>query len=100
MRVTVVVGVRPHFVKLLVLRPALEADHEVRVVHTGQHYDDELAGRFFRMPGARRPDLTLTAGEVSYLACLPGMVDDLHAWASDVVVVIGDANSSLLGAVA
>jgi UDP-N-acetylglucosamine 2-epimerase (non-hydrolysing) len=97
--VTAVVGARPNFMKAWPVVSALE-ERGVRVtfVHTGQHYDDRMAGAFFRELGMRAPDEDLGVGSGSH-AWQTGEVMRrfdavLEQRASDLVLVFGDVNST------
>ncbi len=102
MRVVIVVGIRPHFVKLAPLLPRLAVDHEVLVVNTGQHFDHELSQGFLDEFGLPAPDRSLAMGSGTQVTqtsramqLLEAEYDDLRP---DVVVVIGDSNTTLAGA--
>ena len=99
MRVLTVVGNRPQFVKSAPLSVALrEAGIEEVVVHTGQHWDDELSRVFFDELGLPEPAhaLDLRTADVGTLTpAIRRIVDDERP---DTVVVLGDTNSTLAGA--
>ena len=99
MRVLTVVGNRPQFVKAAPLSVALrEAGLEEVVVHTGQHWDDELSQVFIDELGLDEPAhrLDLRTADVDILTqALRAVVD---AERPDVVLVLGDTNSTLAGA--
>ncbi|MFL5845153.1 MAG: non-hydrolyzing UDP-N-acetylglucosamine 2-epimerase [Solirubrobacteraceae bacterium] len=104
MRVVTVVGNRPQFVKAAAVSRLLRAGHEEVLVHTGQHYDDELSAVFFSELGIPRPDRELRLGTGSnaeqtarMLAALAPLLGEL---APDVVLVYGDTNSTLAGGLA
>jgi UDP-N-acetylglucosamine 2-epimerase len=99
MRVLTVVGNRPQFVKSAPLSVALrEAGIDEVVVHTGQHWDDELSRVFFEE--LRLPDpayrLDLRTADVETL--IPAVRRVVGAERPDAVVVLGDTNSTLAGA--
>jgi UDP-GlcNAc3NAcA epimerase len=102
MRIVSVVGTRPQLIKAAVLSPVLRRRHDEILVDTGQHYDDALAGTFFRELGLSPPEHTLGIGGGSHaqqtsrmLAALePVMVEERP----DRVLVYGDTNSTLAGA--
>jgi UDP-GlcNAc3NAcA epimerase len=82
----------------------LRAEHEEVLVHTGQHYDEELSAVFFRELGLERPDRELGIGGGSnsaqtalMLGALAPLIVEL---APDAVLVYGDTNSTLAGALA
>ena len=104
MRVVTVIGNRPQFVKAAAVSDRLRAGaHEV-LVHTGQHYDDELSRVFFDELGLPRPDHRLGVGggtNTSQTARMLAALEPLlAAERPDVVLVYGDTNSTLAGALA
>lgn len=105
-RIVSVVGARPQFVKAaVVLRALREAGGaEQRLVHTGQHYDDDMSEVFFRELGIAAPDHHLgvhggSHGEMTG-RMLAGIERVLVAEEPDLVIVYGDTNSTLAGALA
>lgn len=104
MRILSVVGTRPQLIKAAALVPALRARHEEILVDTGQHWDDALAGTFFRELGLPRPGYSLGAGGGTHAeqtaSMLLGLEPILEAERPDAVLVYGDTNSTLAGALA
>ncbi len=105
MKLITVVGARPHFPKAAVLSRALrEHGHTETIVHTGQHYDDLMSDVFFRELGLPAPEVNLGVGSGSQGAQTARMLEGLEAVfvarQPDVVVVFGDTNSTLAGALA
>jgi len=104
MRVASVVGTRPQLIKAAALQPVLRQHHDEYFIDTGQHWDDNMAGAFFRDLGLAAPDLTLNAGGGSHAeqtaAMLLGLEPVLDRERPDLVVVYGDTNSTLAGALA
>src|SRR6476659_3465738 len=99
MRLLTVVGNRPQFVKAAPLSVALrEAGIDEVVVHTGQHWDDELSQVFFEELGLPEPAhrLDLRTADVDALTRPLGRV--VEAERPDVVLVLGDTSSTLAGA--
>lgn len=99
MRVVTIVGNRPQFVKSAPLSVALrEAGVDEIVVHTGQHWDDELSQVFFEELGLAEPAhrLDLRTAEVARLT--PAIRRIVEAERPDAVLVLGDTNSTLAGA--
>jgi UDP-N-acetylglucosamine 2-epimerase (non-hydrolysing)/UDP-GlcNAc3NAcA epimerase len=98
-RVLTVVGNRPQFVKAAPLSVALrEAGIDEVVVHTGQHWDDELSQVFIDELSLDEPAhrLDLRTADVEVLT--PAIAAVLAAETPDVVLVLGDTNSTLAGA--
>jgi UDP-GlcNAc3NAcA epimerase len=105
-----VVGARPQFVKLAPICRAIELhnarldsvpiDH--RIIHTGQHYDREVAELFFEQMAIPRPDYNLAVGSSSHATQLARMMQRMEpvvktepiSW----MIVYGDTNSTLAGA--
>jgi UDP-N-acetylglucosamine 2-epimerase len=103
-RVVTVIGNRPQFVKAAAVSRPLRARHDELLVHTGQHYDDELSTVFVQELGVPRPERELGLGKgtnteqtARMLAALGPL---LAAEAPDLVLVYGDTNSTLAGALA
>jgi UDP-N-acetylglucosamine 2-epimerase len=99
MRLANVVGTRPQLIKAAALQPALRERHEEVFIDTGQHWDEGMAGVFFRELGLREPDRSLgigggTAAEQTgrMLVALEGALREIEP---DAVVVYGDTNSTL-----
>ena len=104
-RILSVVGARPQFVKLAPIAAAVAAaGHEHVIVHTGQHYDEELSGVFFDGLGIPAPDVRLGVGSGSHGAQTGAMLAALDPVlaerAPDWVLVYGDTNSTIAGALA
>ena len=104
MRVVSVIGNRPQFIKAAAVSRLLRAGHEEVLVHTGQHYDDELSTVFVEELGVPRPDHELGLGNGSnteqtarMLAALGPLLVQARP---DAVLVYGDTNSTLAGGLA
>ena len=101
-----VVGARPNFMKVAPILRALASDGAFRstLVHTGQHYDDEMSGTFFRDLDIPHPDVNLGVGSGSHAkqtaAILVGIEDLLLDLEPDLVLVPGDVNSTIAAALA
>ena len=99
MRVLSVVGNRPQFIKSAPLSVALrEAGIEEVVLHTGQHYDDEMSRVFFEELGLDAPAYSLDLHTADPEAMRPGIVAALERERPDWELVFGDTNSTLAGA--
>jgi UDP-N-acetylglucosamine 2-epimerase (non-hydrolysing) len=103
MRALCVVGARPNFMKIKPVMDALERRQvDVVLVHTGQHYDRAMSSVFFDELGIRAPDRWLEVGSGTHgeqtarvmLAIEPVMTE----LEPDVVVVVGDVNSTMAAA--
>jgi len=103
-KVLTVVGNRPQFVKAAAVSGPLRAKHEELLVHTGQHYDDELSAIFFEELALPRPDVQLGLGGGSNTEqtarMLAALGELLREHAPDAVLVYGDTNSTLAAALA
>jgi UDP-N-acetylglucosamine 2-epimerase (non-hydrolysing)/UDP-GlcNAc3NAcA epimerase len=104
MRIATVLGNRPQFVKAAAVCAALRARHEEILVHTGQHHDPELSAVFFAELGLPEPDHQLSVAGGSNSSQLARMLDALEPLlrrlAPDLVLLYGDTNSTLAGALA
>jgi UDP-N-acetylglucosamine 2-epimerase (non-hydrolysing) len=100
MRIICVAGARPNYMKIKPVMDALETrSAHVSLVHTGQHYDAAMNDIFFTELGIRRPDHLLAVGSDTHAAqtgkvmtAFEPLVDELRP---DLVVVVGDVNSTL-----
>ncbi len=104
MRIATVVGTRPQLIKAAALQPALRARHDEIFIDTGQHYDEAMAGVFFAELGLPRPDhsLGVAGGGHSDQAgrMLVALEPLLARMRPDAVLIFGDTNSTLAGALA
>jgi UDP-GlcNAc3NAcA epimerase len=108
MRLCSIVGARPQFIKLAVVCRALggrgDGPWQHRIVHTGQHYDPGMSAVFFEELEIPRPDYDLEAGSGSHGAqtgeMLKRLEPVLEAEKPDWVLLYGDTNSTLAGALA
>jgi UDP-GlcNAc3NAcA epimerase len=102
--VLTVIGNRPQFVKAAAVSRLLRERHNELLVHTGQHHDDELSTVFIRELGVPRPEIELgihggtnTDQTARMLAALGPLLAEQRP---DRVLVYGDTNSTLAGALA
>jgi UDP-GlcNAc3NAcA epimerase len=104
MKIVTVIGNRPQFIKAAAVSPRLREGHSELLVHTGQHFDDELSAVFFRELGLPAPDLELgvaLGSNTSQTARMLGALEPvLSETDPDGVLVYGDTNSTLAGALA
>ena len=102
MRVLTVVGARPQFIKAAPVSRILRQHHHEFLVHTGQHYDDAMSDLFFRQLGIPAPDVNLGIGSGSHGeqtgAMLPAIESVVLEQRPDCLLVYGDTNSTLAGA--
>jgi len=122
MRVTIVAGARPNFMKIAPIIHAIESRKskvesqkspsfarasegrkgeslEYRLVHTGQHYDPKLSDTFFEELGIPKPDVNLEVGSGTQAEQTAGIMlgfeKELMAHPSDLVIVVGDVTSTM-----
>ncbi|OJU32949.1 MAG: UDP-N-acetylglucosamine 2-epimerase [Rhizobiales bacterium 68-8] len=106
MKILTVIGARPQFIKAIALSHAVARTGGVEEVllHTGQHYDDNMSGVFFRDLGLAAPKYRFDLGGGSHGPMtgkqLAAIEDALVAEKPDVCLVYGDTNSTLAGALA
>ena len=104
MRIVSVVGTRPQLIKAAALGPVLRERHDEVFVDTGQHWDEQLAGAFFAELDLPRPDHSLGVGGGGHAGQTGRMLEALEpilaAERPDAVLVYGDTNSTLAGALA
>ena len=106
MKILTVVGARPQFVKAAMVSKAI-LDHggmEEVLLHTGQHYDENMSDVFFRQLGIPKPTVRLDCGGGTHGAMTGRMLAEIEqallAHKPDMALVYGDTDSTLAGALA
>ena len=97
-----IVGARPQFIKAAPVSRALTSHFNEVMIHTGQHYDYEMSDLFFKEMDMRQPDFNLGIGGGTHGAQTGTMLIELEKVISavkpDCILVYGDINSTLAGA--
>jgi UDP-N-acetylglucosamine 2-epimerase (non-hydrolysing) len=106
MNIDLIAGARPNFVKIAALYYAINSfkgNFKFRLIHTGQHYDEKLSGIFFEQLGIPKPDFNLGVGSDSHAkqtaAIMIAYEEVLLKSRPDLVVVVGDVNSTMACAI-
>ena len=108
MKIVTVIGARPQIIKAAALSRAIKSHYAERIqeiiVHTGQHYDDNMSQVFFDELGIPHPDYNLHVGSATHgvqtAKMIEGIEQILIKERPDCIVLYGDTNSTLAGAVA
>lgn len=105
MKITLIAGARPNFMKVAPIIHAIKeaksngADISYRLVHTGQHYDKNMSGGFFEELNIPLPDSNLECGSGSQAeqtaAIMVAFEKELEAHPTDLVMVLGDVTSTM-----
>lgn len=97
-----IIGARPQFIKHFPFEKACENHIELITIHTGQHYDEKMSAVFFDQLGMKKPQYILSAGGGNHGAQTGRMMQVIEEIVvkekPDVVIVYGDTNSTLAGA--
>jgi UDP-N-acetylglucosamine 2-epimerase (non-hydrolysing) len=101
LRVLNVVGARPNFMKIAPIQREMKKNDsfDVRLVHTGQHYDDKMSKLFFRDLELPEPDIYLGVGSGTHAQqtgrIMIAFEEALASFHPDLVIVVGDVNSTI-----
>ncbi len=104
MKIMHVAGARPNFMKVAPVMAALGRKGGVRqfLLHTGQHYDENMSEIFFRQLGLPTPDLNLEVGSCSHATQTAQIMTKIEPvltdYSPDMVLVYGDVNSTVAAA--
>jgi UDP-N-acetylglucosamine 2-epimerase (non-hydrolysing) len=103
--IAIVLGTRPEIIKMSpVIRACEERGEDFFILHTGQHYSFEMDRVFFKELGIRKPEYNLDVGSGTHAvqtgAILAGVEKVLHETRPEIVLVQGDTNTVLAGALA
>ncbi len=104
MKIVTIIGARPQFIKAAAVSRVLRAQFNEILVHTGQHYDTNMSDIFFAELEIPKPDYHLGVGSNTHArqtaAMMVGIEDILLEHKPDCLLVYGDTNSTLAGAIA
>jgi UDP-GlcNAc3NAcA epimerase len=102
MKIFTIIGARPQFVKCAPVSAALRKKHSEFLVHTGQHYDENMSHIFFDEMGIPKPDVNLDVGSGTHAtqtaAMMTGLEPLMLEQKPDSVMIYGDTNSTVAGA--
>ena len=113
LKIVTIIGARPQFIKASAVSRAIrnynnEPHREVLIqeiiIHTGQHYDANMSKIFFDDLAIPKPDYNLGVGSASHAVqtgdMLSGIEKVIYAESPDIVLLYGDTNSTIAGALA
>jgi UDP-GlcNAc3NAcA epimerase len=104
MRIASIVGARPQFIKVAAVSDILRQQYEEVLIHTGQHYDYAMSAQFFEELALPQPDYYLGCGSGTHGAQTARMLDGIEQVLMkeqvDWIILYGDTNSTLAGALA
>jgi UDP-N-acetylglucosamine 2-epimerase (non-hydrolysing) len=109
MKITIVAGARPNFMKVAPIIKAISSAQkdgkniEYRLIHTGQHYDKKMSGDFFEQLGIPSPDANLECGSGTAAeqtgSIMKNFENELQHNNTDIVLVVGDVTSTMACAI-
>lgn len=109
MKITIIAGARPNFVKIAPLLSAIQEEQRInssltyRLVHTGQHYDKAMSESFFEELGISVPDVNLACGGGTHseqtAKIMIAFEQELIHNPADLLIVVGDVNSTMACAI-
>ncbi|SDW86037.1 UDP-N-acetylglucosamine 2-epimerase (non-hydrolysing) [Lutibacter oricola] len=105
MKLTIVAGARPNFIKIAPIIKAIKLSNRLdyRLIHTGQHYDDKMSKIFFEQLEIPTPDCNLKVGSGSQAEqtakIMISFENELLNYKTDIVIVVGDVNSTMACAI-
>jgi UDP-N-acetylglucosamine 2-epimerase (non-hydrolysing) len=105
-KIVTITGIRPDFIRMSEVFAKLDENFDHIMIHTGQHYDDELSKIFFNQLKIRKPDFTLATGknssnhyeQLSYLSKEVIYLLKRKKINPDIILFLGDSNSALVSA--
>lgn len=101
-KVAIIVGTRPNYIKAFPVYNAIKDSFDVTMIHTGQHYDDKMFKLFFDELNMEMPDMILSLENRKSASLIGEIMIKLEAAFEkinpDLVIVFGDVNSTLAGA--
>lgn len=104
LKIATIVGARPQFIKVALLSNMLRKHHNEVLIHTGQHYNQEMSDVFFNELSIPIPEYNLEIGSNSQGAQTGRMIESIETVLvnenPDLVIIFGDTNSTLAGAIA
>ena len=104
MKIVTVLGARPQFIKAAAVSRVIKNRHEEIIIHTGQHYDENMSDIFFNDLEIPPPKYNLNVGSMSHGKQTGKMIIEIEnillSEKPDIVLLYGDTNSTLAGAIA
>jgi UDP-GlcNAc3NAcA epimerase len=106
MKIVTIVGARPQFIKAATVGRVIGARSDIKevIVHTGQHYDENMSDVFFSELNISKPQYNLGVGSLSHgkqtARMLEGIEEILIKESPDWIIIYGDTNSTIAGALA